>query len=173
MRMLGVDWVTQVADGSPLKDEANNMFRHWDDRDREVLAYLINAAYDRFVYVVVAGRDDLDDSNIADVANGAIYTAADAETNGLIDGIGYLADAIDVAAVRAGLPADAVPRVTVVKQPGEGLLALLSGSRAASADADTPHRIALRGQADLTPQRLRSFLQDFTQVELAYRWTGR
>lgn len=169
MRMLGVDWVTQVAEGSPLKDEANNMFRNWDDDDRAVLGYLIDSAYDRFVDVVTSGRPKLDESNIADVASGAIFTADDAVDNGLIDGIGYLADAIDEAAGRAGLPADAEPRVTVVKQPGEGLLALLTGQRGADRTADTPHRLS---PETVTPQRLRSFLQDFTQVELAYRWIG-
>ncbi|MEM8783706.1 MAG: S49 family peptidase [Planctomycetota bacterium] len=170
MRMLGIDWVTQVAEGSPLKDEANNMFRHWDDDDRKVLAYLIDSAYDRFVHVVTSGRSQLDDTNIADVANGAIYTAADAMDNGLVDGLGYLADAIDEAASRASLPADQTPRVTVVKQPGEGLLALITGRR--DANTDTPHRLGPGGLDGLTPQRLRSFLQDFTQVELAYRWVG-
>ncbi|MEM1098666.1 MAG: S49 family peptidase [Planctomycetota bacterium] len=169
MRMLGVDWVTQVAEGSPLKDEANNMFRHWDDDDRKVLGYLIDSAYDRFVHVVTQGRDSLDESNVGQVASGAIFTASDAKDNGLIDGIGYLDDAIAEAAQRAGMPADQLPRVTVVKQPGDGILALLTGRRNAASTADTPHRL----QSDnVTPQRLRSFLQDFTQVELAYRWLG-
>ncbi len=177
MRMLGVDWVTQVATGSPLKDEANNMFRTWDDDDKAVLSYLIDSAYDRFVYVVTAGRTKLDESNITDVANGAIFTANDAVGNGLVDGIGYLADAIDEAAKRAGLPADAEPRVTVVKQPGDGLLSLITGRHlgGAEATADTPHRLGWQGaggREGVTPQQLRSFLQDFTQVELAYRWMG-
>lgn len=172
MRMLGVDWVTQVAEGSPMKDEANNMFRTWDDDDRAVLAYLIDSAYDRFVKVVSEGRSGLDESNVADVANGSIFTATDAVDNGLIDGIGYLADAIDEAATRAGLPADAEPRVTVIKQPGDGLLSLLTGQRQAAETADTPHRLDLTGRDGVTPKRLRSFLQDFTQVELAYRWMG-
>ncbi|MEM7577699.1 MAG: S49 family peptidase [Planctomycetota bacterium] len=169
MRMLGVDWVTQVAEGSPLKDEANNMFRSWDDDDRAVLGYLIDSAYDRFVEVVTDGRDQLDGNNIADVANGSIFTANDAKENGLIDGIGYLAQAIDEAANRAGLPSDQAPRVTVVKQPGEGLLALLTGQRQADPSSETPHRLMPNG---VTPQGLRSFLQDFTEVELAYRWIG-
>ena len=38
MQKLGVDWVTVVADGSPNKDNANNLYRDWTDADREVLS---------------------------------------------------------------------------------------------------------------------------------------
>ncbi len=163
MRMLGVDWVTQVADGSPLKDDANNMFRHWDDEDRAVLAYLINNAYDRFATVVKDGRQPITDDNVGDVATGAIFTAADAKDNGLVDSVGYLQDAIDEAATLAGLPTGDETRVTIVRQPtGFGLLGVL-GRRS----VETPHE--LNPQA-LTADGLRTFLEDFSEVRLSYRW---
>ncbi len=166
VRMLGMDIVTEVADGSPNKDDANNMFEVWDDEDKAVLSYLINSAYDRFADVVKQGRPDIDDSNISEVATGSIYTAQDAVDNKLIDGIGYLDDAIAEAASLAGMPTDKEPKVTVIRQPAAGLLGLLTSRKT---EADSPHAI---DPTAVTAQGLRTFLEDFTEVRLSYRWAG-
>ena len=168
MRILGVNWVTEVADGSPAKDHANNLYRTWDDADRAVLKNLINAAYDRFAEVVTQGRAPLDETNIADVATGAIYTADEALANGLVDQLGYLDDAIAEAETRAGLtPGDA--QVTVVRQPGGPLWLELLAEREVAPDTARAEALDL---ANLSPQKLRSFLDDLTEVRLAYRWPG-
>ncbi len=167
MEMLGVDWVTQVASGSPKKDEANNMFREWSEDDRAVLAYLIDHAYERFAEVVTKGRDQLDESNIGDVATGQIFTATDAVSNGLVDSIGYLDEAIQEAAKLAGLPAGDDTRVTIIRQPGGfGVLGLLGRH---NGGVQTPHQL---DPTAVTASGLRTFIEDFSQVRLSYRWVA-
>lgn len=168
MKMLGVDWVTEVADGSPSKDTANNLYRTWNAADRAVLKNLINAAYARFTFVVTDGRPALDEGNIGEIATGDVYTADQALGNGLVDKIGYLDDAIEFAKVQAGMQPDADPQVTVIRQRGGfGLMSLL-GQHNDPGRADT----AALDVTELTPQRVRTFIEDLAQVRLAYRWSG-
>ena len=108
MSKLGVEWVTLVADGSPKKDNANNLYRDWTEADREVLSRLIDDAYRRFTEVVVAGRPGLTEANVGAVADGSVYTGEAAVANGLVDAVGYLDDAVDSLAEELGVddPAD-------------------------------------------------------------------
>ena len=67
----------------------------------------------RFVDLVVQHRN-LDDRQLEDVATARVYLADEALRAGLIDGIGYLEDALDEAKELAGLPQDA--RVVVYRR---------------------------------------------------------
>ena len=162
MDKLGVDWVTVVADGSPDKDVANNLFRTWQAADVEKLKDLTGHAYDRFTEVVAAGRGErIPTGTLPEVADGDVYDARAALSNGLVDEIGYLADAVAFAAAEAGLGEN--PRVTEVTPRVPGLLGLLQGtSRVAGlVDADTP----LPG----SPEHLRKALDELRGVRLEYR----
>ena len=74
----------------------------------------------------------------------------------MINEVGYLDNAIDKAIEMAGL-SDQDPKVTVVRQPGEGLIALLGADRASP------------GLADLSPDNVRTWLEDLGEVKLSYR----
>jgi protease IV len=64
---------------------------------------IIDPAYDRFVKVVVDGRKSLTESDVRRLADGSIYWADKALEEKLIDGIGYLKDAIDETKSLAGV----------------------------------------------------------------------
>jgi protease-4 len=65
---------------------------------------LLKPAYDRFVQVVEEGRQKvLSRDKVLQLADGSIYVAPQAMDVGLIDKVGYLDDAVDLVAGRAGL----------------------------------------------------------------------
>ncbi len=102
---VGITPTTIVATNSPDKDVANDIFRSWGVRDRDVVLGILNSAYDTFTERVAAGRKTKFNSidEVRQVATGAVFTADDALDVGLIDQIGYLEDAIASAESLAGL----------------------------------------------------------------------
>jgi protease-4 len=64
---------------------------------------IIDPAYNRFVKIVVDGRSSLTEADVRRLADGSIYWADKALDEKLIDGIGYLQDAIDKTKSRAGI----------------------------------------------------------------------
>jgi protease-4 len=106
---VGIEPLTIVANGSPRKDVANDMFRAWTDKDQAVVQGILDDAYATFTKRVLDGRaiqfSDL--SDVQQVADGSVYTAQRALDAGLVDSIGYLEDAIATAESLAGLTAGA------------------------------------------------------------------
>ena len=148
---IGIKPVTLIAKDSPEKSVANDVYRNWTIKDKQKVTSILNAMYDVFYSRVKEGRSNvLDDKKLASVANGSTYTAQQALNNGLIDGIGYLNDAILIAQQRSGLT-NADP--TVVHY-----------SRA------TPSFGGLLGvqSRDLSASDLRSMLQEFSMPKLMY-----
>ena len=78
-------------------------FRAMKDEERAIFQDVIDRLYDRFLAVVKDGRSDLPMAKIRQLADGRIYTADIAKTEGLIDEIGYLDDAIEQAKKAAKL----------------------------------------------------------------------
>lgn len=163
---LGVEMNTVVADGSERKAVANNLFENWTnekgqltqlgEENQEVLKNLLNSAWGRFVEVVDEGRPTLTTDRVKELANGDIYTADEALDVELINEVGYLDDAIDKAIEMAGIDKDS--KVTVIRQGGGGLLGLLGASASPSLGLD-----------DLSPDTVRTWLDDLGEVRLAYR----
>lgn len=159
MDKIGVKWETLVADGSPDKAVANNLYRDWTEEDRAVFRRLLNAAHGRFVQVVAQGRADvLSEDEVEALARGDVYTAEEAQTNKLIDQVGYLDDAITKAGELAGVPGGEEPTATIIRRPRPLNLRMLLG-RSGHADA----------LAEADPQRVRSWLTEFSATRLAYR----
>lgn len=108
MDKVGIEPITLVATDSPEKDIANNIFREWEERDRQRILKHLDSAYGIFFDRVRDGRSHVitDESAMRIVANGSIYTAQEALDNGLVDSIGYIEDAImhaeDLANLREG-----------------------------------------------------------------------
>ncbi|MDP7005680.1 MAG: signal peptide peptidase SppA [Phycisphaerales bacterium] len=105
LEMIGVKPVTLIAKDSPQKSVANDVFRNWTVKDKQKVTGILDAMYSVFYSRVEEGRGDVitDSKKLEEVANGSAYTAQQALTNGLIDGIGYLDDAISIAEQRASL----------------------------------------------------------------------
>lgn len=70
----------------------------------------LDRIYDEFTAKVAEGRD-MTREQVHKLARGRVWTGADAKANGLVDELGGLDLAIDLARKKAGLPADAPARV--------------------------------------------------------------
>ncbi|MFM7841087.1 MAG: S49 family peptidase, partial [Nitrospira sp.] len=86
------------------------------DEERTIFQTVINGLYEQFVSVITQGRPNLSADTIRKLADGRIYSGEQAKAAGLIDGIGYLEDAVDLAKKRAGV---AEARLVVYQQMGE------------------------------------------------------
>ncbi len=108
LKKVGIAPVTLVAEGSPSKDLANNMYRTWGEADLNELRPMIDSAYELFLARVTAGRAQAqpDAAALKAVCDGRIYTANQAVANKLVDQIGYLDDAVDHCIQLCALPAD-------------------------------------------------------------------
>ena len=93
-----------ISTASPSKD-LGSPYRAWTEADRVKYVGLLDAAYDIFNQRVREGRSRAitDPARIDELADGSIYTAAQAQSSGLIDGIGYLDDAVTQAEILAGV----------------------------------------------------------------------
>lgn len=96
--------------------------RKWDDAERKFMMDYMTSVYDQFKGRVMASRGQRLKKNLEDIAGGRVYTGAQALELGLVDQLGGLWDALDLAAKKAGLPADY--EVRVLPRPSE-LVALL------------------------------------------------
>jgi protease IV len=95
----------------------------------------LDAIYSDFTQKVAAGRR-MPVERVHDIARGRVWTGADAAANGLVDEIGGLHAAAEIARRRAGLPADAQLRVYPRYTPLDQLRQPESSeSRPAAADA--------------------------------------
>lgn len=95
--------------------------------ERNVLQNYVNQGYETFLNRVMAGRRISRDSLDA-IAQGRVWTGADALKIGLVDVLGGMDDAIKIAAAKAGLDQYAISEFPVEKNPVEELLNSLTGS---------------------------------------------
>lgn len=77
-------------------------FRPATPEEKQMMQEVINSYYRGFVDVVAQGRK-MGLKEVRRVADGRIYTASQAKDLGLVDTLGYLDDAIDLAKKKAGL----------------------------------------------------------------------
>jgi protease-4 len=83
-------------------------FRQMSKQEQEIFQGFIDSLYDRFTGLVAAARH-LSPEAARAIADGRIFTSQEAHAAGLIDGIGYLDDAVELAKKKAKLS-----RATVV-----------------------------------------------------------
>ena len=95
--------VSGIAIKSGVKKDMGSPFRSMTEEEQAVFQSVIDDLFDRFVSVVADGRKDLDEKEVRKIADGRIYTARQALDLGLIDEIGYLDEAIEVARKDLGL----------------------------------------------------------------------
>ena len=86
---VGIEPVTLISTASPAKD-LGNPFRAWTEEDRSKYRDMLDAAYDIFNQRVREGRSraSSDPPRINELADGAVYTAAQALSCGRIAGSG-------------------------------------------------------------------------------------
>lgn len=113
LEKVGVE-ATAVISG-PRKD-MGSPFRTMTTEERAIFQSVIDSFYQRFLTVVQEGRPQLQMEAIKKLADGRIYTGDQAKAAGLVDDIGYLEDAVELAKKRAGLTE---ARVVTYRRPGE------------------------------------------------------
>jgi len=113
MEKVGLE-ATAVTSG-PKKD-MGSPFRPMTPEERAIFQSVIDSFYDRFLTVVREGRRFLSADEVRKLADGRIYSGEQAKALGLVDSIGYLDDAIELAKRQAGLK-DA--RIVAYRRPGE------------------------------------------------------
>jgi protease-4 len=91
MKMVGVKADAIVS--GPMKDMGSPL-RDMTEKDRAVFQALVDEFYGRFLDAVAKGRANLDKDKIRSLADGRIYTGAQAVELGLADRLGDLQDAL-------------------------------------------------------------------------------
>jgi protease IV len=100
MERWGVE--NQTITSGAFKDTGTFLRRMRPD-ERAQLQSVIDDMYARFLEVVGKGRPNLDAEKIRRLADGRVYSARQAQAEGLVDEIAYLPDAAAELAKRAGL----------------------------------------------------------------------
>lgn len=160
MDKVGIEPITLVASNSPEKDIANDIFHEWTERDREKILEMLDASYETFFKRVADGRKNVisDKAKLRSLADGSIYTADQALETNLIDGIGYLDDAVTYVEQNSlGITTGTAEVVTLRYPPslfGDGLL------------LQAHHRASEAGRLDA--DRLRTLANDLASPRLMY-----
>jgi len=113
LEKVGVE-TTAVTSG-PRKD-MGSPFRAMSSEERAIFQGLIDSFYQRFLNVVQEGRPHLEMDQLRKLADGRVYAGDQAKAAGLVDEIGYLDDAIELAKKKAGVTE---AKVITYKRPGE------------------------------------------------------
>ena len=100
LEKVGVE-ASAITSG-PRKD-MGSPFRVMTAEERGIFQGVIDSFYQRFLAVVQEGRPNLSAEQIKKLADGRIYSGDQAKAAGLIDEVGYLDDAIQLAKKKAGL----------------------------------------------------------------------
>lgn len=99
MKKIGVK-IETVKSG--IHKDIGNFAREMTIGERKILQDLINDAYEQFLSAVVTGRK-LDEAKARTLADGRIFTGTQAKSEGLVDTLGGLDEAIEEAKKLAGI----------------------------------------------------------------------
>lgn len=113
-----------VAKSGPYKD-VGATWRGLNDSEKVYVNHIVNQSYSRFVDAVASGRH-MDRAEVQRLADGRVYTGQEARDLGLVDDLGGMYDAIDIAAKLGNVSGK--PEVTFVNDPS--LYDILFGSKA-------------------------------------------
>jgi protease-4 len=104
----------------PLRRGANaglySTLAPFDETQTAVMRRRIDDIYRRFLDHVATGRG-LEPAAVLEVAEGRVWTGADARARGLVDELGGIDRAVELAREAAGLPADATPALDFYPKP--------------------------------------------------------
>ena len=112
LEKLGIQ--IEIFKGGKYKDMYSGL-RELTPEEEEIMQQLIDEYYEQFIDVVAEGRG-LSKEEVRNLATGQLYTGTEAKELGLVDKLGGLDTAIDLAAGLAGIEAPIVEHY--YKQPG-------------------------------------------------------
>ncbi len=99
MSMLRID--ARAVTSGPRKDMASP-FKPLDPKDLAILQAMVDEFYEQFLKIVGESRSELTAETIRRLADGRVFTGSQAKANGLVDRLGYVWDAIDLAKEKTG-----------------------------------------------------------------------
>src|SRR4030043_1444363 len=117
---IGIDM--EVFKGGKYKDMYAGL-RELTPEEKAIMQEMTDQLYDQFVKVVAEGRG-LNEAKVRELATGQLYTGVQAKDLGLVDELGGLNKAIDVAASLAGME---TPQIEYYKPEVPSLLSTLLG----------------------------------------------
>ena len=123
LEKLGIQ--IETFKGGKYKDMYSG-FRELTPEEEEIMEGMIDEYYEHFIDVVAKGRG-LSEEEVRNLATGQIYTGTEAKELGLVDKLGGLDTAIDLAAELAGIEA---PTVEYYQPPKLTLWSLLGFANA-------------------------------------------
>lgn len=115
---IGID--VAVSTSGRLKD-LGSPFREETEEERRIFEEMIDSLGDRFLGHLTEHRK-IEEAALAEIATARVFLGEDAVRLGLIDGTGYLDDALDTARRLGGLPEDGRVVVYSRRSPGERTL---------------------------------------------------
>ena len=119
---LGVKQV--IVKSGEFKD-IGSPFRELEPQERDIFESLIDESYGEFVQVIVEGRD-IPEEQVREIADGRIYSGAQAKDLNLVDELGDLEKATDLTRNRANLDGATVVRYVQSESFSDLLSARLS-----------------------------------------------
>src|SRR5215204_5022061 len=133
----------EVVKSGPFKD-IGSPTREPTEEELEILQAYVDEGYDQFVQVIVEGRD-LPEEEVREIADGRVYSGLQAEALGLVDELGGLDRAAEIAGELASLEEEATVVRYQRRAPGLGELLL---SRLAPSE---PEALKVLKEAGLDP----------------------
>jgi protease-4 len=112
MQKVGIQAV-EIVSGE--RKGMGSPFRVVTPEEMKIFKNVVDSIYERFVALIIEERK-LPREQVLQLADGRIFTSADAKKEGLIDEVGYLEDAIEAAKKQAHL---AQAQVVTYSRPGE------------------------------------------------------
>jgi protease-4 len=148
MTKIGVD--LEIVKSGEFKD-MGSPDRKLTKRDREIIDALIKDLQSQFVAAVASGRN-LSALKVREIADGRIFSGAQAKELGLVDFLGNFQDAVEITKEIAGIQGD-VELVYPKKSSGElwNLLLESSARHVVKALSDTGGSVAYRWNGLQTP----------------------
>lgn len=101
-----LEWarITPVTITSGSMKDMGNPFREMTGEEREYFQALLRQMHQQFIDAVLVGRrDKLTRERLEEIADGRVFTGKEAVELGLVDDIGTMWDAVDIASEMAGI----------------------------------------------------------------------
>lgn len=147
----------RVFKSGDLKDMGSST-REITEEEEEVFQSLIDESFDRFIQVVMDGRD-LDEEAVREIADGRIYTAQQAQEIDLVDDILYESEVIEK--IKSDLNMDN-PQIFYFEKQGSSFTSFLPFM-------DT-NFISRLGKSEL--EKTMEEIENMSHVQIDYRWGG-
>ncbi len=113
MEKIGIENQTITSGDSKAM---GSFLKKMDAEEKKLFQDIVDSLYERFLSVILDGRENLEEKELKKVADGRILLAKDALEAGLIDHIGYWDDTIALTEKKSGITD---PTVITYRRPGD------------------------------------------------------